>query len=57
MKEEAEKKKIELSSKILYEVDFDFEPKDRETAITKMTEAAKKVPLSLSCRFSCIIVT
>lgn len=43
MKEEWEKKKMEQSSKILYDVDFDFEPKDRETAIAKMTESAKKV--------------
>ena len=38
-----EKKNISLSSKILYEVDFDFTEVDKEVAMEKVTAAAVKV--------------
>lgn len=46
---EAEKRNITLSSKILYNVDFDFTEVDKETAIEKMTAAAVKVRLRALC--------
>lgn len=44
---EAEKKNITLSSKILYNVDFDFTEVDKETAVEKMTAAAVKVKTNM----------
>lgn len=44
---EAEKKNVTLSSKILYNVDFDFTEVDKEIAVEKMTAAAVKVSLVL----------
>jgi hypothetical protein len=44
-KEEMEKKRQEMGSKTLYEVDFEFDESDRESAIAKMTKAATKVSM------------
>lgn len=40
---EEEKKVVTLSSKVQYNVDFDFTDLDKEVAIEKMTAAAVKV--------------
>lgn len=55
--QEEEKKVVTLSSKVLYNVNFEFTELDKETAIEKMTAAATKVqsahfivlPLTCSC--------
>jgi hypothetical protein len=41
--EEQEKKVLDLSSKVLFNVDFDCNDVDKEIAIEKMTAAAVKV--------------
>lgn len=42
--EAEEKKVVTLSSKVLYNVNFEFTDLDKEVAIEKMTAAATKVP-------------
>ena len=48
-----------MSSKILYEVDFDFSDVDKEVALEKMTYAATKVgdTFFLSCICSLLFFT
>jgi hypothetical protein len=57
MKEEFEKKKLELSSKILYEVDFEYSVEDRENALQKMMESATKVKIVYFFVSCCFMLT
>ena len=52
--QEAEKKVLSLSSKVLYNVDFDASEVDKEVAMEKMTIAATKVSAILSFIFHLI---
>jgi hypothetical protein len=42
MKEESELKIQQMNSKTLYDVDFEFDEADRDSAIAKMTKCAKR---------------